>query len=326
MDKLCPRKSVAMAKNYFEIREACPACESTSTKEIYRAKFNEPPISDYLNHFYNPQGGVEFEYLEGESYILNECANCGLVYQKAIANDFLMEKLYEEWIDPKIVLENKTKNRNLNDYLALAREIETIIRHFDVPLNDLTFFDFGSGWGEWCNLAKGYGCLAFGSELSQTRIDHSRKLGVPIIPYEDIPEHRFDYINTEQVFEHIPKPLETLHYLTQSLKPNGIIKISVPNGGDIKRLLSVMDWSAPKGSENSLNPVAPLEHINCFSQRSILKMTEKLGLTPVQLSSTKNLKQIDYSLRDVLSPIHDKIKHRKYGSTYLFFQKTATTA
>lgn len=70
--------------------------------------------------------------------------------------------------------------------------------------------------------------------------------------WEEIPQHQFDFINTEQVFEHIPKPLETLRYLKKALKTNGVLKISVPTANDIEQRLEIMDWKIPKrGSRKS---------------------------------------------------------------------------
>ena len=42
-----------------------------------------------------------------------------------------------------------------------------------------------------------------------------------------------------------------------------------------------MDWKAPKNSRNSLNPVAPLEHINCFRRKSLIKMAAIAGMEEV---------------------------------------------
>lgn len=323
-----------MKNRYFVTRNSCPSCESKSNKELYRAQYTEAPISTYLNNFYNPQGGVEFNYLEGEYYILKECKSCNLVYQQDIPNDFLMVKLYEEWINPRIIINDKIKSKNIKPFTYKVKEIENVINHFDLPTSNLKFLDFGSGWGEWCSFAKSYGCEAFGCELSQSRIDHSLKLGVPILNWEEISNHQFDFINTEQVFEHIPNPLETLKYLVKSLKPNGVIKISVPNGGNIKNILSIMDWGAEKGTFNSLNAVAPLEHINCFSEFSLIKMAEKIKLLPIELKNNnvnnkfrnkKTKSFLDYSIKDILRPIYRIFKKRKkvknYGSTYLFFSK-----
>jgi hypothetical protein len=48
----------------------------------------------------NGKGGVEFEYLQGARFVLQQCRTCGLIFQGQIGNDVLMHKLYEEWIDP----------------------------------------------------------------------------------------------------------------------------------------------------------------------------------------------------------------------------------
>lgn len=318
-------------KSYFIIRENCPACNSKNSKELYSSKFNELPISKYLEDFYNHQGGVEFKYLEDESYILDECVGCGLVYQRAIPNDFLMTKLYEEWIDPKKVLNQNVKNRSLRYYSKFAREIEMIINYFKRPSSELKFFDFGSGWGHWCRLAKAYGCSVLGTELSQTRIDYSNKIGISMIEWDEIPNYQFDFINTEQVFEHIANPLETLEHLIKSLKPSGIIKISVPNGNNIKLLLTDPNWEITKGTKSALNIVAPLEHINCFSQHAIEKMMHIISFEPVEIkkqsSNQKPSKLWDYSLRDFLKPIYNKIvskpKVRNNSTTYLFFKRSS---
>ena len=59
----------------------------------------------------------------------------------------------------------------------------------------------------------------------------------PKLLVEQAENLRFDFINTEQVFEHISEPLETLKELKTLLKPGGIIKISVPTADDINRRL-----------------------------------------------------------------------------------------
>ena len=48
--------------SYFICRDHCPACASPNFKEIYKNRFTEPPISDYLKSFYSAQGKIEFEY------------------------------------------------------------------------------------------------------------------------------------------------------------------------------------------------------------------------------------------------------------------------
>jgi SAM-dependent methyltransferase len=132
-------------------------------------------------------------------------------------------------------------------------------------------------------MAAAFGVRAYGSELSQARIDHARRHGIEVIGWDDIPSHQFHFINTEQVFEHIPDPAGTLRHLLTALRPEGLIRISVPDGAGIRQRLREPDWAAPKFSAKSLNPVAPLEHINCFTHEALVRMARAAGLEPVRL-------------------------------------------
>lgn len=81
-----------MSNPWFVKREECPACTSKSFRTIYQSEYDKPPIKDYLEKFYSSQGMVEFEYLEGANYVLCDCNDCGLIFQKDIPNDSLMER------------------------------------------------------------------------------------------------------------------------------------------------------------------------------------------------------------------------------------------
>ena len=281
-----------MSNPWFERREECPACASGRFKIIYQGQYDEPPVEDYLVDFYSPQGRVEFEYLNEMAYVLCECDVCGLIFQRDIPNESLMEKLYEQWIDPQKALSRHQEQDDLEYYSNHAQEIMQIISYFRKEPSSLCFFDFGMGWGEWALMAKAFGCNSYGTELSSERIEYAKSNGIKVIRWDEIPQHRFDFINTEQVFEHIPEPLRTLLHLKTALKTDGILKIGVPHANDIKRRLKIMDWKAPKGSKNSLNPVAPLEHINCFRRTSLLKMASEAEMEEVLIPLTVQYKHI----------------------------------
>jgi len=315
-----------MNESNFVLRKKCPGCKAENYQELYTAPYTQPPISNYLEQFYSPVGGIEFDILADIDFIVDECLECGLLYQRLILNENLMKKLYEKWIDPNSILHSKVKNREFSYYSRLAREIELCINYFGRKPNELKLLDFGMGWGEWCRMAQAYGCSAFGVELSQTRIEFAKTFGVSVIKWEEIPEHRIDFINAEQVFEHIANPLETLQYLCKALKTDGIVKISVPNCWDVKRRLEILDWTALKGSKNSLNPISPLEHINCFTHDSLLKMAILAGLDPIQIPTHIRKKKLqDFTVRDILSPyfsLMKKVVNRGVvGSTHLFFHR-----
>lgn len=316
-----------MKSQYFNYRDKCPTCKSDNFIEVYEKPYCEPPISEYLDSFYSPQGGVEFKYLENANYNLCKCMECSLIFQKEIPNDFLMEKLYEKWLDPKKVFQEHETSGNLNQSTYYAQEISTIIAHLGKQPSELSFFDFGMGWGKWSLMAKGFGCKSYGTELSEDRIKYAKSNGIKVITWDEIPNHTFDFINTEQVFEHIPNPLDTLIHLKSSLKPDGLIKISVPTANDIQRRLKLMDWSSAKGTRNSLNPVAPLEHINCYNRNSILKMAEIADLEEVnipmkfQYMYNTNWGGVRGIAKNLLLPVYLNILKKR---NYLFFRNKRT--
>lgn len=317
-----------MAETYFVKRDVCPGCTSADSKVVYTCGFLQSPIKEYLESFYFSQGGIDFEYLKDGEFILNECSHCGLIYQKEIPNDILMKELYEKWTRSQTTEEPGAQKETLYNASLRAQEIMMMIAYLSAGSSPLKFFDFGMGWGKWCLMAKAFGCDVYGTDLSMPKIEHAKSLGIQVITWNDIPNHAFDFINTEQVFEHLPEPLETLRYLKTSLKPEGLIKISVPDGGNIKSKLKISDWTAPKYSKNSLNAVSPLEHINCYNRASIITMANKAGLELVKIPLTiqyayaSNWKPIKPALKTILRPLYRDVFQK--GTSLFFRQKKSS--
>jgi SAM-dependent methyltransferase len=296
---------------YFVDRPVCPCCGSNDNITLRRVGLTQSPIKEHLENFYTPIGGIEFEYLEGSDYVLNECRDCGLIYQKEVPNEFLMSKLYGQWIDPEKVLHRYHQNHDVGYYLNVAKEIGKVIRCLNMPPHQVKFFDFAMGWGSWCMIAKGFRCDVYGLDLSQERCDNAYTSGIQVIGWDQIPEHQFDIVNAEQVFEHLADPLGTLRHLKRGLRPGGLIRIGVPRGWDIKRKLEVWDWHAPKGSENSLIPVAPLQHINCFDYNVLVRLGVQAGLKAIDLtensdstrdSAVKKIRKAAKSIKTIFKP------------------------
>jgi 2-polyprenyl-3-methyl-5-hydroxy-6-metoxy-1,4-benzoquinol methylase len=313
-----------MGNPRFITRDKCPACSSDDFSIIYSCPFTEPPIREYLEEFYSSQGQIEFSYLEGAIYSLAECDTCQLIFQKQIPNDDLIAKLYEEWIDPETALIQYRKEDTLASHAAYAQEIMQILAYFNRAPSSLKFLDFGMGWGEWALMAKAFGCDSYGLDLSEERSEYARSNGIHVLTWDDIPQHNFDFINTEQVFEHLAKPLETLLHLRKGLKENGLFKISVPQAHDIDRRLKIMDWKTPKGSRNSLNPVAPLEHINCYRRKSIIKMAKVASMEEVliplahQYQYTTNWSGVKQAIKNLVRPMYRNILRKP---NYVFVRK-----
>ena len=262
----------------FVIRASCPGCKSVDFEIFYSSSFTENPIRKYLHNFYDPQGGVEFEYLTGGNYTLCRCNNCSLIFQKEILNGEGMKLLYDKWIDPEKVIRLFEQTYPLDYYTGYLSVSFQIISFFNQNPASLRFFDFGMGWGNWLFSAKALGVKVFGSELSEQRLIFAKKNGISVIGWDEIQGSNFDYINTDQVFEHLPQPLETLKHLASGLRKGGLLRICVPDGNKKEVVFTKMDWEAAKGTTDSLNIVAPLEHINCYTTRSLVTMAKAASL------------------------------------------------
>jgi SAM-dependent methyltransferase len=245
--------------------------------QVCREPYASPRLQRYLTDFYGPQGTPEPQVLVEHDYVLRACEACGLVYQEWIPSEWFARQLYERWIDPDAAKRLHDEARGPAFRAQLLREIAALIDHFSRPA--LEVLDFGMGWGEWCLMAKALGCNAYGYEPSEARVIHGRRNGIATLHLDEIGAGRFDVIHTDQVFEHVPAPLETVRQLAGALRPGGLLKLSVPDGRGIASMLASPDWSV-----RALNPVAPLEHVNCFTPRALRGLAAQGGLRPFEFS------------------------------------------
>lgn len=313
--------------SHFVKREACPGCTGERRTELFVCNMLDEPIRSHLVEQYRMVGSIELEYLEGGVYRLVECGDCGLAYHAEVPDDVLMARVYDHWIDPARAIAKQRAERDMDARLRFARELmlaDRHLRHGDTPLSVL---DYGMGWGAWCTMARAFGCDVHGLESSPLRIEHARSLGIPVLTWEELPARSFDFINSEQVFEHLTDPLGALKHLVSALAPGGLLKLSVPDGRDLKRRLAANDWSAMDGP-NCLFPVTPLQHINCFHRKALLEMARRAGLRPASLTLgdywAANADRIDPG--HLLGALTRPIGRRFFASdTYVFFERDSVT-
>jgi SAM-dependent methyltransferase len=203
--------------------------------------------------------------------------------------------------------------------MAQIRQIADMIHFIGRPPKQIQALDYGMGWGHWCRLGSAMGLDVKGHELSLAKADHAAIYGIKNLTRQEMHAHSFDFINVDQVFEHLPYPLETLVELVQILRPGGLIRISVPDGWNVKKRLKSANWHASKEARQSLNPVAPLEHINCFNHAALLNMTSNAGLAPANVPSHYALSCVG-QIKSLLRPIYYFL--RGTPGTTLYFRRS----
>lgn len=219
---------------------------------------------------------MEATFLLGETYRLRHCPACGLIYQQGVPDGELARALYEDWIDGEASRTKRRRKEHWTRYRRLSEELSLARALLGSRVTSPRVLDFGLGWGEWCKMAAAYGCETFGIELAREKVAQAQAAGIKVLAFADLPEAHFDYINLEQVLEHLAEPWETVSRLAVSLRPGGLMQIAVPNGNGMLARVQSLSWTTTDCGATM--PVHALEHLNCFSHAALVKLGERAGL------------------------------------------------
>ncbi len=253
----------------FQKRFKCELCGSEKFKKLISKPFTDNSVFSFLDTYYEKR--IDKTALAKATYEVVECLDCHFMWQAEILPPQGMELLYETWISKEQSKQKKEK-ADVDLFVKYSKQIERVVRYFQKKPYELNILDFGMGWGYWCLMAKAFGCNAFGLEYSQSRVDFAKSNGLKVVNNLNDFNNYFDFINAEQVFEHVENPTALLIELTAKLKPNGIIRISVPNAENFVGQFQDLNWVAKKDAFHAL------EHINSFIPSTVLLLANKAGL------------------------------------------------
>ena len=257
----------------FEQREVCPLCGSKSQQLLSDLAFDEAPLAPFLEDFYG--GRMAPAELANGRYRIERCDDCSFIFQDRILEAAGMQRLYQDWVDQASSLQKK-RSAKAKRFSQYAGQVRTLMRLFDKPPQQTRVLDYGMGWGYWCRMVQAHGYDVRGYELSASRRDHARHLGVPVMDNLGQADVEFDFIYANQVFEHLSDPRQALHELCRYLHADGIVYLRVPDGRDVARRLRLGGWSP------DLDAIHPLEHINCFTRETLIQLGASAGLRPFQ--------------------------------------------
>jgi 2-polyprenyl-3-methyl-5-hydroxy-6-metoxy-1,4-benzoquinol methylase len=299
----------------FTNRTDCLICNASQPKVLRNTPFTESPVWDFLERYYGKR--IKPGMVAGADFEVAQCQNCNFIWQAQILNDNGMEKLYNEWISAGSSLNNKEKT-DISLYAGYARQVEAVEQLLRKKQADITMLDYGMGWGHWCRMAAAYGFEVYGFEIATERLSYAREFGLQVTDrLSDLADIKFDFINSEQVFEHLPAPLEIFSFLVSRLKKGGIFRISVPNGSNIAQAVQQPNW---KPSHDAIHP---LEHINCFTNPTLLSLAQghglKLAQQPRLFGQGLLGKSYGVNLKSWLTSLFGRY-YRRYLGTTLYFQ------
>ena len=196
----------------FITRKECISCKSKNIEILKSKPFLSDIIFDYLKSYYGVN--VKDLNLENQNLEYSSCINCSMVWQKYILNKESLEYLYETLISAEWSL-NKRECGSYNQFSSYIEDAKRVKYFYpNKQPRDVKVLDFGMGWGHYCIASNAVGFDAYGCELSNVRIKFAQIHGVKVIKNtKEINDNYYDFINTQQVFEHLSDPFEIMREL-----------------------------------------------------------------------------------------------------------------
>ena len=247
-------------------------------KEIFSLPYNSSDMIDFLSSYYKDK--IDIKKLHGKYYKLLECKNCGLIFQNQIPDKKFSQELYEKYIDKDDSLKKKDDYER-KYYKKLFYEMNLIKNIFKKKSDEISILDFGAGWGFWLNYLKKNNFDVYAFEVSVTRINFLKKNKIKIISDISNIEKKFDFIYSEETFEHISNPKETLINLSKILKEDGFIMLRFPSSFLFKFKLN-------RKYKPSNDCAHPLEHINLLKKKCFKEMIKDSNLEIINFKSKFN--------------------------------------
>lgn len=309
----------------LEERDRCPVCEAASSATVYSSPFLDDPVRSYLERHYSGIGGqIDFSLLAGASFRVERCASCELLWQRFAPNDEFAKIVYEEWIAPEQSLRiSRARARVVWTRKLYTARLMTILDLLPEEVWPPVLLDFGMGWGELLHLALAWGFEAHGTDLASSRQDHANAaVGAAVLDLEGALSLNVDVLHSDQVFEHVPAPGQLIEGLGGALRPSAVAFLGVPNGSRLASQFDRADWTAAKGTRWSMNAISPLEHLNCYTTRSLTCLAERARLAPAVVPFGTYVQSIaaadspsDAAKRLVRSR---RVRHQRFGTALYF--------
>jgi len=299
-------------------RLQCPICRQAAAPVFAR------PYSHAALQAIVSRAGLGAK-LDGKAYEIRRCPACDLWFQTWVMEDAELECWYSPPRDRASFMEEIGRQR-LHWFAHLTEEILVMRQLVAEPVP--VVLDFGCNWGKWASMALAHGCEVFAVDVNRDAAAFCASRGIRMLGYDELPGLRFDFVNVDQVAEHLGDPLNVVRHLAACVKPGGFLKLATPGNARLPRQLgdaqarrddSVLDAA-------TLDSLLPLEHVNLFTGRSLVALARAAGLEPALLPFGKWLgagqlwnlpRQLN---RNLVVPFK-----RAFGTgIYRWFQKPAT--
>lgn len=256
-------------------RELCPITGEKS-EVIFSRPYSLPQLRAMA-------GSEEIEQaISDKDYEVRYSAAADLYFQSWVFDEAEVAHFYSHGSDTSTIL-RAIAAQKLHWFSHMAEEI-LVVRQVCNGVPPVVL-DFGTNWGKWSSMALAHGCDVYGVEVNRAAESFCASRGIKMVKVEQLIDcPKFDFINIDQVLEHLSDPCAVIATLQKTMKPDGIMKISVPGSSRLPRLLREAQASGDNSvlKERTLKALSPLGHVNLFTNRSLRVLGKQFGLEPMR--------------------------------------------
>ncbi len=198
--------------------------------------------------------------------LIGRCRTCGMVFAVNSDEVDMSGRHHIEWrpesdediATPSKIAYNRRVYKHLSKYLKPGSRI----------------FDFGAGYCIFLRIAREAGHEVVGLNPCKYVADWCRRnLGIEVADLfarDYSPDSPFDFTFSDQVIEHLERPLEDLETIRSFLKPGGLAYINVPN------------WRSYKRIRGGIDRLKDPDHFNYFTTVTLAEMCRRAGFEIVE--------------------------------------------
>ena len=263
----------------LKAREKCPFCENNNFNELYDISYNNKKLKEFLSSYYKNDGLIEI--LRSETYQLNECKHCFGIFQKNIPDETLNQFIYDELISREESFNKKISHKS-DHFIKYYRDAKLIEKLLNKKNQQIKILEFGCGWGFWAKFMKMMNFSVETCEISSSRIEYLTKNNILNHRNLDLIKNKYDIIFSDQVMEHVSEPYTIIKKLSHLLNDGGCMIHRFPTSFLFK-------FNLNKSYIPKKDCAHPLEHLNIYNKKCIIKIAHKLNLKKINLFFLKGL-------------------------------------
>ena len=245
----------------------CPVCNNHQSHTVMR--FTPEQISK-ANPTYDRDKLKEALKDKDRFLTYSRCDACGMIFCKYIWDDDTLEQIYAITIS-----HNKSREKiyAIDKRLALINTWNNILRLLKLrgkkQLNGVKIIDFGSGWGDFLDVAAGSGIQSMGYDQDKEKLAFSKKNGHQVA--EDLEQLEnfgpVDIFIMNSVLEHVQNVQDVFDFVHRVLKPDGILVFSVMDYRG--KFIEKNSARVMKGQLALTKNFNPVEHVNIYNYQAV---------------------------------------------------------